>query len=458
MSNSIQTPFAHRVYAKIRPVLSRFGILAVIRIVFNSRIRKTVAIRLGLSEFDVSAVTGNKVPWVNQSRRHLHRAKLDGVNYVADVRALFGIAESARVVATALEKADIHLNLVEYPSAQDNPLKTLEARNKYLYQNFTLVHLNPPEFSNSIRTLPRDVFQNKYLIAFWYWELQQFPQKWFWLFNAVNEIWVASRFIQESLSKVSPVPVVYMPLPITVVVTNVTRDAFNLPPDRYIFLFSFNPASSIGRKNPFGLIEAFKRAFGSPKSGPLLVVKMQKIEPRYGRNVVVELQEAISSVGGQLIVEDFSRQQMYDLINVSDCYVSLHRAEGLGLGMAEAMALGKPVIATNYSGNIDFMNDQNSYLVDYHLREITENDHSHYPLFSTIYPPGQIWAEPNLDHAAELMKRVWADPSKAQAIGQKAAYDIKTKFSYEITSNLMVARLRLLVDYLNHDLDTDRYK
>ena len=116
-----------------------------------------------------------------------------------------------------------------------------------------------------------------------------------------------------------------------------------------------------------------------------------------------------------------------------DCYVSLHRSEGLGLTMAEAMALGKPVIATGYSGNLEFMDESNSYLVPYELVDV--------PTDWWAYAPGATWAAPNPDAAARLMRHVWEHPDEAYALGERARDELVERFSVRRTAEFIQGRL-----------------
>jgi glycosyltransferase involved in cell wall biosynthesis len=143
--------------------------------------------------------------------------------------------------------------------------------------------------------------------------------------------------------------------------------------------------------------------------------------------------EAAKAAGVILIDADLSRQQMYGLLSVCDCYVSLHRAEGFGLGIAESMALGKPVIATAHSGNMDFMTPANSFGVNYTLRPITTEDHAQQPFLLDVYQanPEQLWGEPDIDHAAELMRYVCEHPDEARQRGETALRDMAEGWSVE---------------------------
>jgi hypothetical protein len=155
-----------------------------------------------------------------------------------------------------------------------------------------------------------------------------------------------------------------------------------------------------------------------------------------------QLADAIKRVGGVFINAEYTTQQVYDLLACCNAYVSLHRAEGFGLGMSEAMFLGKPVIATRYSGNLDFMSDNNSFLVDCHLRPITEDDLSQDADKDRIFDLGQLWAEPDVDHAARIMRSLYENQDEGRAKGAKAAQDIKAQLNPQRIGQLMVGRLQ----------------
>jgi glycosyltransferase involved in cell wall biosynthesis len=204
-----------------------------------------------------------------------------------------------------------------------------------------------------------------------------------------------------------------MPLPVPPPPEAVqSRADFGLPEEAFIFLFTFDVSSQMARKNPLGLIRAFRRAFPSPH-GVTLVLKFTNAE--YDRTAVRELQREATS-GVVLLGGYMSRQELGSLMRCADCYVSLHRSEGFGIGIAEAMALGKPVIATGYSGNADLMTPENSYPVDYRIVPI-ERDHG-------PYLRGYSWAEPDLNHAAALMRQVVENRAESAARGSLAARQI----------------------------------
>ncbi len=187
------------------------------------------------------------------------------------------------------------------------------------------------------------------------------------------------------------------------------------------------------RKNPLGLIEAFRRAFAG-RDDALLVLKCSR--SNFCPEGLRALQEAAAGLHVKIIDTIFTRAEINSLMALADCYVSLHRSEGFGLTMAEAMNLGKPVIATAFSGNLDFMTGANSFLVSWSPLTI---DRDHGP-----YERGQVWADPSLEHAAELMSLVFENRAKAEEIGRRAQRDVRLALSPEAVGRLVAERLRLI--------------
>ena len=184
---------------------------------------------------------------------------------------------------------------------------------------------------------------------------------------------------------------------------------------------------------PLAVIQAFKKAF-VPRQNVTLVLK--SINHSAYPDHVRALGEAAAGFNVRFIDEHLRKSEVNSLLASCDCYVSLHRSEGFGLTMAEAMYLGKPVIATSYGGNMDFMNVNNSFPVRYDLVEITQD--------FVDYKKGSVWAEPDVDHAAELMQTVYGDREKAAGVGQAAADHIKRHFSPENTGAEIRKRLDLI--------------
>jgi SAM-dependent methyltransferase/glycosyltransferase involved in cell wall biosynthesis len=293
-----------------------------------------------------------------------------------------------------------------------------------------LVCVNADQLPGFVEQLGAEIMRGRYTIGQWAWETDRIPERWDAAFALVDEVWVYSSYVADSLARASGVPIVVMPLPVTAPAPTEPPPA-GLP-DGFLFLFSFDFFSTIQRKNPVGLVRAFIQAFADGE-GPQLVIKSINAEHR------LEARERLRyEIGGRsdihLLDQALSPGAHAALFARADCYVSLHRSEGYGLTMAEAMALGKPVIATGYSGNTDFMTPSNSYLVDWTLTEVgSEAEH---------YPADASWAEPSTEHAAALMREVWTDREGAQRRGERAAADIAATLSPEAIGR--VARERLV--------------
>ena len=361
-----------------------------------------------------------------------------GVNVIAYISANLGVGEAGRMVIKSLHARQVNTRAID--CSQEEKVKfvdpTLPVHNEFHYKASIFA-------VNADRTLwayevYRPMFKGKhYIIGFWNWELPEWPEQWCASFDYVDEVWAPSSFCQEAIARKSPVPVVKMPYCIDPdnmqTDLKVTRDRFSLPKDRFIFLYMFDIRSFIERKNPLGVIEAFKTAFPPSHKGVHLIIKLNN---SYARSSSLKLiQESIGNNPNITILnEALDRKSLNTLISLADCYVSLHRSEGFGFPIAEAMYLKKPVIATQWSGNVDFMNNKNSFLVGYRLIEIKED--------IGPYQKGQIWAEPDLLEAACHMTRVYEDGKLGAAVGEQAHQYIATHLSPGRVGKLYTERLK----------------
>ncbi len=330
-----------------------------------------------------------------------------GVNIAGYLKGEFGVAEAARASIKSMEAAGIPLALnmadTQLHRHEDDLVGGFSETNPY---RINLVHANANTSHIFAREKGAGYLQGHYNIGYWFWELSRFPSTWRSAFDYYQEIWVASAFCQESISQISPVPVVKMTFPVLMgsALPRPDRAAFGLPDDRFLFGFVFDYLSQAERKNPMGLIAAFRQAFEDRRDA-LLVIKT--INAEHAPEKAALLKELAGDSNVRFMDGHISRQEMTGLVASFDSFVSLHRSEGFGIGMAQAMYLGKPVIATGYSGNMDFMNHHNSYLVRYRLAEL-EQDYG-------PYEKGNVWADPDLEHAAELMRLVFGDRERLMA-------------------------------------------
>ena len=346
-----------------------------------------------------------------------------GVNVAGYLNTESGMGEAARLSIRSFGAAGVPVALNNVQSR----LRMLDATHSQFTESnphpFNLIHLNADNMEWFARERGAGYFRDRYTIGYWFWELSEFRRDWLPAFNCVDEVWTATAFGRAALVDRSPVPVVCMPLPVSApAASRHGREHFGIPDEAFVFLFTFDVSSQMERKNPFGLINAFERAFGDRRD-VILVLKFTNAE--YDPREVRRLYDAVGNINALLLETYLTREELDGLMRAADCYVSLHRSEGFGLTIAEAMALGKPVIATRYSGPVDFLTDANSYPVGYRLVPIGRD--------YGPYLQGFTWADPDLDQGAAWMRQVTEDRDGASERGRRAAADIAASLAPERT-------------------------
>lgn len=368
------------------------------------------------------------------SESSVSTAEIDGVNVVGFLTQVSGLGEVARKNVAALQSAGIPIatKTITLGQRYEHEFAELDSPEGY---STNLVCLQPFELLSFHKELERDFFRDRRSVGVWGWELDTFPEEFLDALDLVDEVWVWTSYVAKSLSRVSPKPIVVVPPPV------LTPDPGDAAvdigvPEGFTLLYLFDFHSIAQRKNPLGLVEAFKRAF-TPGEGPQLLIK--SMNGHRLPQLLEQLKVAALDRSDIYIVDQFlSQQEKAALMVNSDCYVSLHRSEGFGLSPAEAMALGKPVIATGFSGNTDFMTNANSYLVNYSMTKVGPG--------IPPYPADGTWAEPDLDHAAHLMREVWENPDEARMRGARAKKDIEKDFSLETVGEIMRSRFQHLAE------------
>ena len=347
-------------------------------------------------------------------------------------RAEFGHGEAARRILGGVDRAGIPHATVAVKTPHHREKHPFTARGERPTYPTNIVCLNPEHMLEFAQSGGAQLFLDRYTIGVWCWEASRFPDAFRPAFDLVDEIWVASEYVAEITREATDKPVHVFPMPVEVrSPPELTRAQLGLPTEAFVFLFAFDFFSTVERKNPLGLIEAFSRAF-APGEGPVLVIKTIN-----GRRQGAELNRLRDAAAGRpdisIVDEYVTSEHMRGLVASADSFASLHRSEGFGFSLAEAMAYEKPVIATGYSGNLTFMDGDNSYLVGYGLTPVAPGNAN--------YPAGALWADPDLDDAAAAMRAVVEHPEEAAARAQRGRRTIAEGHSVDRLAEFVGRRL-----------------
>jgi glycosyltransferase involved in cell wall biosynthesis len=301
------------------------------------------------------------------------------------------------------------------------------------YGAINIFHLNGDEIKPALARL--GPLPPGYNIVSPAWELPRYPTEWALQLERFDEVWAISRFVRDSIADAVDRPTIHMPHATEVVLNKfLGRRRFGIPEGAYAFLCLFDCRSFVARKNPQAAVECFRRVLSvCPWSRACLVVKLHGAE-----QAPVEVEEFFASMRDLekrvvILTETTTENEVHNLIRCCDALVSLHRSEGYGLSLAEGMFLGLPVIATAYSGNMDFMTSENSILIGYHLVSVKPGDYPH--------AEDQQWAEPDLEEAATRMLELIDDPAMGRGLGARASRDMRIGFSYRACGLRYLRRL-----------------
>ena len=299
-----------------------------------------------------------------------------------------------------------------------------------------LFYVNGDGMRSFLRRHGHGPFDGRYSIGMWWWEVIPAPDRWAAASTILDEIWVCSDHVRDAIVPVAEVPVLKMQLPVPFPAPSTeTRQSLDLP-EGFLFYTTFDYSSTFGRKNPVGVVEAFRRAFREGSGAQLVIRSINGRRDPHSQRLLHRVAAGRRDI--RIVDRYLEPAQKNAMLAQCDCYVSLHRAEGFGHSLAEAMRLGKPVIATGWSGNLEYMTEANSYLVGYTMTHV---GHGSWP-----YPPESLWAEPDLDHAAELMRGVFDDPASAAMLGALAAREIARRHDPGTVGAAIGARLREIHD------------
>jgi len=373
--------------------------------------------------------------WLERLAREVPRLSLrQGATVVGYLRTESGMGELSRSTIRALRAVDYPITTVDI---DDAPQRQFDLSVAYQDQGhplpFTIVHANAPEALRHAGGLA-PWLEDRHAIGYWAWELSDLPEGWADAFALFREVWTCSIHAAGAIGRSAPVPVQAMwPALPDASPSGLGREDLGLAPDRFTFLFAYDALSESERKNPLGLLAAFRKAFRKDDKVHL-VLKVTNGDLRH--QDLGRLSEAAAGLPVTVMERYLSRPDVLALMRLCDAYVSLHRAEGFGYTLAEAMALGRPVVATYYSGNVDFMTPWNSFPVPYRLVEIPED--------RGRYQKGGLWADPDLDAAAELMRRVYSEREHAAEVARRGREDVTRLLSARACGERIVARLRTI--------------
>lgn len=360
------------------------------------------------------------------------------VRLVGHPYAPIGMGEHVRSTFRALRSVAVQPKLTDIykllPPTTDE-LAEFAGASTDVPADINVFHINGNEVEQVLAHLAHQQPWSGYNIVYPLWELAKYPAEWARQLDRFDEIWAPSRFIYDSLLEACTKPVIHMTLACEVVLTSfLGRRYFGIPEADYTFLFAYDLRSHTSRKNPQAVIKAFERIVAArPFLKTHLVLKVNGVEtnPAEFHQIKKELESLKGNV--TLLNRVMTNNEVKNLVRCCDCYVSLHRSEGYGFGIAEAMVLGKPVIATAFSGNMDFMGSDVSYGVNYDLVPLKGRDYPHCH--------DQVWADPDWEQASTFMAALIDDPSKGRAIGTRASSHMRSRFSYRATGLNYLNRL-----------------
>lgn len=351
-----------------------------------------------------------------------------GVNVVGYAFGQLGIGEDGRMAARALLAAGIPMAMLDFPPGDDIPKNDQSMADHVVDQAeyaFNFFCMTAEENGRFFAERGRQQFSGRYNIGYWPWELPYWPKDWEMLLDLVDEVWVSTRHTYEALQPVCTKPLRIMPMAVELgeirhfANRQEARKHFGLPVTARLFCFAFDLNSYVDRKNPQACVEAFLQAFPQDQFSAAevgLVIKAHK--PKQYHPAWESLKKLASTDRRLHIMETtLPRPELLALYAACDCYLSLHRAEGFGRGMAEALQLGLHVICSGYSGNVDFCRPPHADLVRCRLVELRADQYPH--------ATGQVWAEPDVGHAAELMRRFVATPAAARRQNDWPEFSVK---------------------------------
>ena len=410
----------------------------LIKYVWQKKEKIPLSIRLALGK--------NVATWAFRSAyqgKNIPKVQSFGVNLIGYMQAESGVGEAARASLRGLEQSEIAFSVIDYRLGN---ISRMEEEISYEYDesathSVNLIHVNADQSKIAKEHLGDAITSNRYNIGYWYWEMSEFPAAFDFAFEQVDEVWVSSEYNYAAISSRTTKPVTLIPPNIALKSTSLmSRDELGFNDDDFIFFHMSDVLSMHQRKNPLGVVKAFNQAFADfPEQKVKLIIKISNLDkqPQLEKEIlsIIDSEPRIELISGYM-----DRDTLNNYLMNIDSYVSLHRAEGFGLPIAEAMSLGKVVIATMWSGNVDFMNEHNSLPVSYELVKLKEQ--------IGPYEKDQLWAEPNLSDASDKMFCLANDVDLQTKLGEKAKETILLNYSPNITGIAISNRIKQISEII----------
>lgn len=372
------------------------------------------------------------------------------VQVIGPFRKASGLGQATRLSAGVLERTGHSLNMTDFDL--DNPApKGFSSRaevSDYRPARVNLFHLNAEAIPLAAAYQP-DIFSGAYNIGYFYWELDSPATCHALGMEMLDEIWVSTEFGVSMFQPHTDKPVINVGMTFEELPEIPRSEAratlaarTGAAPEDFVFLVTFDCFSFVQRKNPLAVLAAFGAAFPGVRD-VRLVIKTQnrhKVSDP-GQTAIWQEVDAIVARDSRIILIDETLQydELLRLKKGSDTYLSLHRSEGWGFGMIEAMNLGVPVLATGYSGNMDFCAPDTCWLVDYSLTEVGPKEY-------IFVRPGQHWADPDIEDAARQMRALYGSPQERAARTARAAERVRREFSHDAIAARYAARLKQILD------------
>lgn len=370
----------------------------------------------------------------------------NGVLFVGYAEGALGLGQAFRADLKAAEAAGLPFAIYPFRSGiqtrMTGPYMPQRYDTRHAYA-INLIEVAADQLPEVIRIVPERTLKHSYNILRTYWELPQAPEAWRTHLQGIHEIWAPNNFVAEAFAHIFDGPITIVPPVVEDAALTeglndraTDRARFGMEADRFYFLFTFDYYSSPFRKNPLGILQAFRAAFpvGDEKVG--LILKSTGA-PDHFPHIKAEIAQAMELDSRiKMLDQNMARLEILALIRASDAYLSLHRSEGFGLGMVEAMTLERTVVGTDYSGSTDFLNSSTGYPIPYTLRPVMPHE---YP-----WSAGQSWAEPDLETASRVMREVAGHPEDLAERARHARAYVLNRYDAEAVGKAMAVRLKTL--------------